>query len=146
MVGVAGAGQGRDRGGSYRPDGAGVGTTSRQRRAIGASPSDGQPEGVIALSRQAELHIDALREHFERLDRPEAIRNLTDALTQASSRIETRPRAGQDAPRPYPSLKSLGLLWTKAGSYWFAYLIGEVGPIIAGVFHETADIPNRVSR
>ena len=68
------------------------------------------------------------------------------ALSQASSRIETRPQAGLEAPRPYPSLKSLGLLWTKAGSYWFAYMIGEAGPIIARVFHETADIPNRVGR
>lgn len=101
---------------------------------------------MIALSRQAERHIDALREHFESLERPEAIRNLITALSRASARIETRPRDGLEAPRPYPSLKSLGLLWTKAGSYWFAYLIGDAIPIIAGVFHETADIPNRVGR
>ncbi len=101
---------------------------------------------MIPLSRQAESHINALREHFERLDRPEAIRNLILALSQASAQIENRPQAGLNAPRPYPSLASLGLLWTKAGSYWFAYLVEDAGPIIAGVFHDTADIPNRVDR
>jgi len=99
---------------------------------------------VIPLSPEAEAHLDALREHFERLDRPEATRNLIIALGRAAERIETNPRSGLPAPRPYPSLSSLGLLWTKSGSYWFAYTLAPAGPIIASVFHDTADIPNRV--
>lgn len=46
------------------------------------------------------------------------------------------------APRPHPELASLGLLWLKRGRYWIAY--EPAGPVIAGVFFDTEDIPNRI--
>ena len=99
---------------------------------------------MIRLSSEAEAHLDTLREHFHRLERPEATRNLMAALGRAIDRIADQPDSGLLAPGPYPTLASLGLLWTKSGSYWFAYALTPGGAIIAGVFHDTADIPNRV--
>ena len=99
---------------------------------------------MIRLSPEAESHVEALIVHFERLERPEAIRNLIAALANASDNISARPRSGLAAPRPYPSLASLGLLWTKSGPYWIAYGLEGGGPIIMGVFHDTANIPGRV--
>ena len=66
------------------------------------------------------------------------------ALDRAAKRIFDEPGTGLRAPRPYPALASLELLWIKSGSYWFAYAATPEGPVVAGVFHETADIPNRV--
>ena len=47
-------------------------------------------------------------------------------------------------PEPYPSLSDLGFRWTKEGRYWIAFEETDAGPVVAGVFYETADIPNRL--
>ncbi len=99
---------------------------------------------MIDYSRTARGHITALREHYEKLERPEAIRNLIRAIEEAAARIERSPEAGLPAPRPYPELKVLGWRWVKAGRYWFAYVTVTDGAVIAGVFYETADIPSRL--
>jgi plasmid stabilization system protein ParE len=98
---------------------------------------------VIALSPRAEAQVDELLAYFERLDRLQAVEKLAAALERASGRIVRAPNAGLAAPRPYPRLAQLGFLWVKDGPYWFAYMI-EPSPIIVGVYHEAADIPNRV--
>jgi plasmid stabilization system protein ParE len=98
---------------------------------------------VIPLSAEAEAQLDGLLRHYERLGRPEAARNLLASLEMASTRIEWAAADGFPAPRPYPSLSKLGLQWIKEGVYWIAY--SKTKPVvIAGVFYETADIPNRI--
>jgi hypothetical protein len=47
------------------------------------------------------------------------------------------------APRPYPQLARQGWCWAKQGSYWFAFDLDRTA--IQGIFHESADIPNRMS-
>ena len=46
------------------------------------------------------------------------------------------------APRPYPDLAALELLWLKCGRYRIAYDV--VGPKIAGVLFDIDDIPSWV--
>ena len=98
---------------------------------------------MISLSLEAEAQLDALLTHYERLDRLRATENLLGAMERASERISRRPDAGLAAPRPYPSLAHLGFRWVKEGSYWIAYALRDA-PAIVGVFHESADIPNRI--
>jgi plasmid stabilization system protein ParE len=98
---------------------------------------------VRTLGPRAERHVDDLLAHFEQIERPEAARNLIRAIQQASIRIEQSPESGLPAPRPYPSLAGLGLRWIKKGACWFAYMDDGGDPVIAGVFHESADIPRR---
>lgn len=99
---------------------------------------------MIPLSPEAEAQLDGLLTHYERLARIDAARNLLAALEAASARIERAPEAGLPAPRPYPSLARLGLRWIKERAYWIAYMDAGDGPIIATIFHDRADIPNRV--
>ena len=67
---------------------------------------------------------------------------MAHALAEVSLIIATSPERGLAAPRPYPELAELGFQWLKRGRYWIAY--DPAVPIIAGVFFETDDIPNRV--
>lgn len=69
--------------------------------------------------------------------------DLGYALAEASLIILNAPERGSMAPRPYPELESFGFLWIKRGRYWIAY--DPTVPVIAGVFFETDDIPNRVT-
>ncbi len=62
----------------------------------------------------------------------------------ASQAYEQRGRDILAAPRPYPSLADLGFRWIKRASYWIAFEDTAAGPVVAGIFHETADIPNRL--
>jgi plasmid stabilization system protein ParE len=98
---------------------------------------------VISLSPRALSDLRDLLRHYETLDRMEASTNLLKAIQEASSRIEAAPEAGLPAPRPYKQLASLGLRWVKCGPYWISYTKTSP-PVIAGVFHATADIPNRI--
>jgi len=81
--------------------------------------------------------------YYEEKDRLAAARNLAAALESVKARIMRSPGAGLDAPRPYPELKVLGLKWMIEKNYWFAYTL-TAPPMIAGIFHASADIPRRV--
>ena len=98
---------------------------------------------MIGFTRKAERQLDALRQHNIERERLEAVRNLAAAIDDAIAMIESKPGAGLAAPRPYPSLAKRGRAWVKAGHYWVMYSTVEP-PIITGIFHESADIPNRV--
>jgi hypothetical protein len=63
--------------------------------------------------------------------------------TAASVRFERGRGLVYAAPRPYPELGRLGFRWTKEGPYWFAFAETADGPAVAGIFHASADIPNR---
>ena len=99
---------------------------------------------MIILSPTARQQITDLRLHYEGLERPEAIRNLTAAIEDTAARIARAPDKGLPAPRLDPGLVSYGWRWAKAGRYWFAYVPEGGDATIAGVFHETANIPGRV--
>jgi len=99
---------------------------------------------VARLGRKAERQLDMFVEHFERLDRPEAVRNLIVAIRRASERIDRAPEAGLPAPRPYPELARKGRHWIKEGAHWIAYTNDGGDSVISGVFHEAANIPGRV--
>jgi plasmid stabilization system protein ParE len=97
---------------------------------------------LIALTPEASAQVEALERFYIDKQRPQALRNLGQALAEASLIITNAPSRGLPAPRPYPDLAALGLSWLKRGRYWIAY--DPTVPIIAGVFFETDDIPNRV--
>ena len=98
---------------------------------------------MIALTPEASAQLDKFERRYTEQRRPQALCNLGHLLAEASLIILNAPRRGLSAPCPYPELASLDLLWLKRGRYWIAY--DPAGPVIAGVFFDTADIPNRVS-
>lgn len=98
---------------------------------------------MIGLSPEAEAQVDALREHYRRLGRVEAVLNLIAALETASARIERDPAAGLLAPRPYPSLTKPGRRWLHIRPYWVGYS-ATTPPVISAVFYDAANIPGRV--
>lgn len=97
---------------------------------------------MIALTPEASAQLEALERFYTEEQRPQALRNLGYALAEASLIILNAPERGLPAPRPYPELSAFALSWLKRGRYWIAY--DPIGPIIAGVFFETDDIPNRL--
>lgn len=97
---------------------------------------------MIVLAPRAIRQVRALRRHYEERGRPEATRNLIQALERAWASIAAHPEAGRAAPRPYPQLARPGRAWVHAGRYWIAYSTRPPVAIVA-VFHETADIPGR---
>ncbi len=98
---------------------------------------------MIRYSQRAEAQLLDLLLHYERLNRTEAAANLLAAMEAAEARIQRDPEAGLPTPRPYPRLARPGHAWVKSGRYWVAYTRTDP-PVIVAVFHEAADIPNRV--
>lgn len=98
---------------------------------------------MVVLSQEAELQLIALIRHYEALDRRDAARNLLLAVEAAIARITSTPEAGLIAPRPYPALTRFGLRWIHERCYWFSYT-PDTPPVMAGIFYEMADIPNRI--
>ena len=98
---------------------------------------------MIVLSPEADNHLRQLSEHYETKDRLDAARNLLAAVEAARLRIARHPKDGLTAPRPYPELAYLDLRWIIQHRYWIAYTPSDP-PVIAGIFHDTADIPNRI--
>jgi plasmid stabilization system protein ParE len=98
---------------------------------------------LIALTPEASAQLEALEQFYIAKERPQALRNLGYALAEASLIILNAPERGLPAPGPYPALAEFALRWLKRGRYWVAY--DPAGPIIAGVFFETDDIPSRLS-
>jgi len=97
---------------------------------------------LIGYTPEAERQVDGLRQHYEDLQRVDALRALDAALDAAERTIERNPAAGLSAPRPYPELARPGRSWMKAGRYWVAYS-PAAPPIIVGVFYDAANIPGR---
>lgn len=98
---------------------------------------------MIGFTAKALRQIDALRQHYARLARPEAMRNLAAAMQEAADRIEADPTAGLPAPRPYPELARPGRAWVRSGRYWVLYRT-TTPPAVIAVFYDTADIPRRL--
>jgi plasmid stabilization system protein ParE len=98
---------------------------------------------LIRYTAKARSQIRSLTAHYERIERDEAVSNLSAALTNAEERIARAPHEGLPAPRPYPMLRSADRLWIKEGRYWIAYRPSPE-PMIVGVFYESANIPGRL--
>ncbi len=96
---------------------------------------------MIALTPEASAQLDEFERYYVEQQRPQALRNLGHALAEASLVILNAPQRGLPAPRPYPELAILELLWVKRGRYGIAY--DPAGPTIAGISFDTDDIPNR---
>ena len=97
---------------------------------------------MIELSPEASRHIAAIRKHYLSRERPEALRNLAIALSEASATIERDPAAGLSAPRPYPQLAKAQRLWLHVRRYWIAYSMTPLR--IVAVFYDAANIPKRL--
>ena len=98
---------------------------------------------MIRFTAKALRQISALRQHYEKLARPEAVRTLIAAVQGAAEQIEADPAAGLAAPRPYPELARPRRAWAQAGRYWVLYRTTRP-PVIIAVFHDTANIPGRL--
>jgi plasmid stabilization system protein ParE len=98
---------------------------------------------LIVLTPRAARQVRALRQHYEKLGRPEATRNLVAAIESASHQITTNSAAGLPAPRPYPNVARPGRAWVQAGRYWIAYITRPSLAIVA-VVYDAADIPRRL--
>lgn len=94
------------------------------------------------LSPRALAQVRALADHYERLDRPEAIRNLAAAVETAQHAVPLFERH-PPAPGPYPGLARSGTAWIKSGRYWIAYSTRRPR-FVRAVFHDTANIPARL--
>jgi plasmid stabilization system protein ParE len=99
---------------------------------------------IIAYTPTARAHIAALHRHYDELDRPEAVRNLLNAVQNAEALIARSPAMGLAAPRPYPELTRPNWRWLKSGRYWFGYIHAGAVTTVAAVFHDSADIPSRL--
>lgn len=97
---------------------------------------------MIALTPEASARLEARDRFTIEKRQPQAIRNLGHALAEASLIILNAPERGIRAPRPCPELAALAFLRLKRGRYRIAY--DRAAPVIAGVFFETDDIPNRL--
>ena len=99
---------------------------------------------MIPLSITAAAELDALTLHYAALGRDRAIDRLVASIEAACARYESGHGLFYDAPRPYPGLADLAFRWTKEGSYWVAFKETDAGSVVAGVFYDAADIPNRL--
>ena len=99
---------------------------------------------MIPLSSAAESALATLTEHYAALGRDRAIDRLVACVEAACARYEQKRGLFYDSPRPYPRLRDLGFRWTKEGAYWIAFAVADAGPVLVAIFHDAADIPNRV--
>lgn len=99
---------------------------------------------MIRLSAEAEAQLNALLTYYDALDRPEAMYRIRATLVKAAARIEASTSPFFDAPRPYPTLKRAGWTWPKEGGYWFAFSTFADSFVIPALFHEAADMPDRL--
>ena len=97
---------------------------------------------MIAYTPEARRQVDDLAEHYERKQRPEAVRNLGAALARAETLIENRASRARAFPATYRSLARPGRAWLKEGIYWIAFEQGP-SPVIVAVFWEQAAIERR---
>jgi hypothetical protein len=93
------------------------------------------------LTRRAISQARALLEHYQRVERPEAIENLAASIREAQAIIPTL-RQHRASPAPYSEVARPGTGWIRQGRYWFAY--GTRRPrSIRAIYYDASDIPGR---
>ncbi len=101
---------------------------------------------MIRLTRTATRQVEALIEHYARLERDGAIRNLQRAVRDALALIEADPGRGSLHPRLYPAIAPWGYRWVKVHRYWFGYsTAAENDLVVTNVLYDTVDLPGRVA-
>lgn len=98
---------------------------------------------MVIITKRAQDQLEALEQHYERLERDDATRRLSEALLIAMARIEAGKGPFLAAPRPYPNLAGEGWLWLKQGRYWIAFTDVGSNHAVTGIFFDTANIPER---
>jgi len=93
-----------------------------------------------ASPKQPPRSVEALRKFGPPPPLPKT--SLT-SLDHAREQIASHPESGLTAPRPYRELARVGLRWIKSSPCGIYYTTTKP-PLIAGIFHATADIPNRL--
>lgn len=99
---------------------------------------------MVIITDFAEEQLDALALHYDRLDRDLATIRMAEALRHAMAIIEAQTGPFFAAPRPYPDLDRLGWRWLKSGRYWVAFSAIPGGYAVDAIFHERANIPDRL--
>ncbi len=99
---------------------------------------------MIPLSAAAEAEPDALTSYYETLGRDRAIDRLVEAGGTACDRYDRRRGLFYDSPRPLPGACRYGSSLDEGGTLWIPFEETTAGPVVAGIFHESADIPNRL--
>ena len=100
---------------------------------------------MVRLTRTATRQVEALIEHYVRLERDGAIRNLQRAVRDALALIEADPNRGSSHPRPYPMVASWGYRWVKMHRYWFGYSTADDDLVVTNVLYDAVDLPGRVA-
>jgi plasmid stabilization system protein ParE len=97
---------------------------------------------LIAYTPDASRQVAALVDHYRTKQRPEALRNLNDALARAEATILAGPKNPRKFPATYSDLVRPGVMWLKSRSYWIAYQ-QRTPPVIVAVFWHQAVIDRR---
>ena len=69
----------------------------------------------MRLSDTARRQVDDLRRHYRRIERPEALRNLSTSLRRVATLVAEG--SSLPAPGPYPELAAEGEAWIHASPY-----------------------------
>jgi plasmid stabilization system protein ParE len=97
---------------------------------------------LIEYTPTARRHVNDLLVQYRNKQRPEAIRNLRDALARVEATIQAGSARPRDFPATYRELARPGRAWLKDGAYWVAYQT-SLPPIIVAVFWAAADLASR---
>jgi hypothetical protein len=97
---------------------------------------------LIRYTRIARRQIADLVAHYRQKQRPEALRNLDNAMAEAEAAILRGPKRPRRYPATYSGLTRPGIAWLKSRSYWVAYQ-QTVPPVIIAVFWDQAEIDRR---
>jgi hypothetical protein len=98
---------------------------------------------MATISQTARRQINALKADYRDKNRPEAIRNLRQALIAAEAAVDHPATRHRNFPATYRSLARPGVRWLLVHMYWISYKPTKAGMAITNVFWDQADIPTR---
>lgn len=96
---------------------------------------------MVLITATAQAQLEALEQHFTKLNRELATVRMTEAIAMAGARIEEGAGPFWPYPRPYPDLADLNWQWLKEGRYWVAFAVIPEGYAITGIFFRDGEHP-----